>query len=291
MFRITLLFMMMLFASPVLTAQTPNDICTTGFTTQEIIHDGETRQYDLFIPASATLPAPLVMSFHGFGGTPSIQRDIDGWADLADEEGFLVVYPRGTGFPLRWNTGNEGFRFSIADDVGFIEMVLDALSDCYTEVYGSGFSNGGGMVNRLACETADRFVGIGSVAGAYGELRDGCNPVEPVPIIAFHGKTDDVVPYAGTDDGFFTLPPIEMWLAGWAERNTCEPSPQTDTLSDTVDYIQFTDCAEPLVFYTVDNGDHVWFGSESLLMMMSGVDAIDATRTMWTFFQSLNGNT
>ena len=71
--------------------------------------NGQTRRYVLYEPDSydAQQPNALVMSLHGFADWPMHHMRVTGWNRIADQEGFIVVYPMGTGFPLRWNAYSE----------------------------------------------------------------------------------------------------------------------------------------------------------------------------------------
>lgn len=70
-------------------------------TNGEIVSSGERRRYLLYVPDSydPATPTPLVLTFHGFAEWPAHQMETGHWNDLADEDGFIVVYPEGTGFP------------------------------------------------------------------------------------------------------------------------------------------------------------------------------------------------
>src|SRR5262249_16037730 len=111
---------------------------------------GQTREYLLYVPGSydPTRPTPLVISMHGAGMWPASQRDVSQWNTVADEHGFIVVYPsgiRGAG-PRIWRMGSEpGGRA----DVSFISDLIAALQATYNidprRIYADGLSNGGGM--------------------------------------------------------------------------------------------------------------------------------------------------
>ena len=77
----------------------------------ELVSGGEKRTYLLHVPKGYKpgTPVPLVISIHGFAEWPAHQAQISRWNALADEHGFIVVYPSGTSFPLRWRaTGITG---------------------------------------------------------------------------------------------------------------------------------------------------------------------------------------
>jgi poly(3-hydroxybutyrate) depolymerase len=60
-------------------------------------HDGRTRYLAHVPPAAASHRAlPVLLSFHGAGGTPAGQQRFTQTDSLADREGFFVVYPEGT---------------------------------------------------------------------------------------------------------------------------------------------------------------------------------------------------
>ncbi len=190
---------------------------TLNRTNGTIQSSGIARKYLLYVPKSydKTKPTPLVISIHGFIEWPAHQMQISHWNKLADEHGFIVVYPSGTGIPLRWDAfpraggGNDGLR-----DVTFISDLIDKLEGDYnidpTRIYANGLSNGGGMSFLLACKLADRIAAIGGVAGAYSTPWSECSPSRPVPVIAFHGDADPIVPYEGgtVSRAGFTFPAI-----------------------------------------------------------------------------------
>ncbi|PJF24359.1 MAG: hypothetical protein CUN53_18230, partial [Phototrophicales bacterium] len=148
------------------------------------------RTYRVYVPESydPTQPTPLVLSLHGFASNARQQMEFSQWNRVADEHGFLVVYPQGSGTPLRWNSGRIGGRlaelFPQTDDVAFIRALLDHLSQTLcidpARVYATGLSNGAGMSSRLGCELADRIAAIGGVAGAYTPTE--CDPGRAVPV-------------------------------------------------------------------------------------------------------------
>ncbi|MGD2159357.1 MAG: PHB depolymerase family esterase, partial [Anaerolineales bacterium] len=173
-------------------------------TNGQIESSGQIRKYLIYVPESydPSEPTPLVMGIHGFIQWPAHQQTLSGWNSLADEYGFIVVYPQGTGFPLRWNTAlMEDKPEGMDKEVQFFSDLIDALSMNYnidqTRIYANGMSNGGGMAHLLACKLSDRIAAIGGVAGAYLHQWEFCQPKRPVPVIAFHGTKDPFVPYYG----------------------------------------------------------------------------------------------
>ncbi len=280
-------------------AQEAISTCTTeaaiqpGISQNTLDHDGLERSYLVYVPEGydPTQPAPLVLSLHGFTSNARQQVNISQWNPVADEHGFLVVYPQGTGFPLRWHSGQALFESQRAvDDVGFINALLDQLIEDFcvdtARIYISGLSNGGGMSHRLACEMAERVAAIGGVAGAYHP--GACEPARPVPVIAFHGTADDIVPYAGGGGRDIVLPSIEAWAAGWGARNGCDAAPEALEPVGVVSGVEYVDCDDDasVVLYTIAGGGHTWPGGAELPAFIVGVtnDDVNASEIMWEFF-------
>lgn len=259
------------------------------------------RTYTVYLPTGydGSTPVPLVLSMHGFASNPDQHALFARWQALGEQESFISVYPRGTGVPLRWNTGTSTEAFGGADDVAFFGAMLDTLMNTYcidaARVYANGFSNGGGMTNRLACEYADRFAAFGMVGGAYTEVEN-CTPARGLPIIAFHGQLDPIVNYMGEDSQGLGLPPIEAWAAEWAQRNGCETEMTTVVEPpNPITTREWAGCADDarVILHTLPDGGHTWPGGLELPEFLVGLTRqdLDATALMWDFFQgyALNG--
>ncbi|HSQ26563.1 MAG TPA: PHB depolymerase family esterase [Anaerolineales bacterium] len=255
---------------------------------------GEERHYLLYVPESynPSVPTPLVVSIHGFAEWPAHQMQISGWNELADQYGFILVYPMGTSFPLRWRaTGGEAYT---PLDVVFISDLIDKLAEEYNidpaRIYANGLSNGGGMSFLLSCKLSERIAAIGAVSGAYLLPWDACDPALPVPSVIFHGTADPIVPFEGGPSQAFDIPfpVITDWVGILAQRNGCDPAPQALPPSGAVSGVQYTSCQADVVFYTIAGGGHSWPGGEPLPEFITGITTqdIDATAVMWEFFQS-----
>lgn len=264
----------------------------------QIISSGKMRKFLLHVPKiyDPSTPTSLVISLHGFAEWPAHQMEISGWNDLADRHGFIVVYPCGTGFPLRWRVwGETGSAHDPDLDVAFISDLIDVLIKEYNidpaRIFVNGLSNGGGMSFLLSCRLAERIAAIGTVAGAILVPWDDCNPSRSVPLIAFHGTGDPIVPYLGGPSRSFELPfpAVPDWIAEYARRAGCNSDPVLLPTIGEVSGIKYSNSEQKVdvFFYTVEGGGHSWPGGGSMPKFIVGHTTrdIDATQTMWEFFQ------
>jgi polyhydroxybutyrate depolymerase len=259
---------------------------------------GLERRYVVYIPTtySGKSTIPMIMSLHGFAGNPRQQSRWSAWNPIAERETILMVYPQGTGFPLRWYSGSTQYTGADAvDDVRFISDLITEMSKTFCvdsgRVYMSGLSNGGGMSYRAACEMSDRIAAIAGVAGAYSSELS-CTPTRPVPVIAIHGDGDPVVRINGTPSS--RLPAIKDYVADWAKRNSCQtgPTPIKLELPKTQDLsaVAYSDCAgnADVHYYIVKGGGHIWPGGvvDVSASIVGNPSEAPASEIIWNFFKA-----
>ncbi len=267
-----------------------------------IVSSGQEREYLLYVPRSydSTKPTPLVISMHAAALWPAAQMETSQWNRVADEHGFIVVYPSGTTLrgggtgvlPKVWHMGPE----SVVTNVRFISELIDTLEAAYnidpTRIYANGLSLGGGMAFVLSCTLSDRIAAVGTVAAAQTLPWSWCTDPRPVPMISFHGTADPVVLYNGGPSGDpfnpVEFPNVTTWTANWAQRNRCAPDPVESAVETDVTRLEYIGCADDaaVVLYTVQGGGHTWPGGKPMPEWMVGPTSrsIDATRQMWAFF-------
>jgi len=253
---------------------------------------GSSRQALVHVPKSSAggRQFAAVLVFHGLGDTSELVEDMTAFSRKADKAGFVAVYPQALGDPGRWDIA--GSR-----DTAFIASLLTALKTdaCIdqTRIYATGISMGGGMVNALGCRLADRIAAIAPVSGLYGPGWEGpCTPSRSMPVVAFHGLMDPIVPYAGgsiADPEGRTAgdPPVigvESWAAGWATRNHCDPNPTAQAAIGNVMPLVWQHCSAPVELYRIGNGGHTWPGS-SWDEPQTNRDIV-ATDVIWQFFST-----
>lgn len=272
----------------------------------ELEHDGRTRSFLLHQPTDASNgPLPLVIALHPWTGNAQMMERFTGMSDIADEHGFLVAYPDGVGNENgqvgSWNGGDccGVAAMSDVDDVGFLTAIMDMLIADYNAdpnaIFFTGWSNGGLMSYRMACELSDRVVGIASVAGP--PLLN-CDNGEPVAVMIIHGTGDPLVRYDG-DYGGNAANSVIAWAGTsipdtaemWANINGCtrRGDAQSYNNDDDVEVVRYSDCAgEPVELVTIMGGGHGWPGI--------GIDGprdndnfsgYPASDEIWRFFASL----
>ena len=253
---------------------------------QSISVGGELRGYRLFRPPSlGSTPAPLVVLLHGC--FPGANGEQAATAFRFDEEAisgrFVAVYPDGI-----HGCWNQGPCCSAADDVGFISALLDRLikelSIDRSRIFVTGWSGGGAMAYRLACELSGRIAAIASVAGAWW-LDAPCSPTRPVSVLEMHGTNDSRAPSDG--GGPLNLSPILAVVQRRAELDGCVGDPALG-LSGVTMSSTWNRCKAGAVVRldTIVDGRHTWFGC--------GVPPCDpvpgepgASAAVWDFFSSL----
>jgi len=263
-----------------------------------LISQGVKRKFILHVPASydPSLPTSLVISMHGFGDWPAHQMHMSGWNNLADKEGFIAIYPMGTRFPMRWQLYDfKNPAGNPTADIHFISDLIEYLERKYNidpaRIYANGLSNGGGMAQALSCTLSNQIAAVGSVSGAYFYPLKACQPTRPVPVIAFHGTADTIVPYQGGPSERFPLPfpCIPEFMEKLAQRNGCTVAPIEQTISPNVHSISYTGCNvnADVVFYSIQGGGHSWPGGKAMPRMVVGETnhEINATRLIWDFFK------
>lgn len=250
------LVLLMAGAAPVARTITPN--CSPG------LHIGfiDGRPYEVYVPQSASGTAPTIVSFHG-----RLQRarsQIDILRPLADERGAILVAPQARG-------GKWDFRGS---DTRFTTAILDNLTcDDAQRTYASGMSMGSAMTFLQACASPRRFAAF---AGASFEIyMPKCADPDPVPLLAFHGTADRIVPFmGGLTASTASAPPAQATMRKWARRDGCGryvrevyvPGVTKQTWDQCDDGVQ-------VQFYTLHGGSHRW-----------PTGRVDAAELMWEFF-------
>jgi len=215
-------------------------------------HDGET-------------PISVVLAFHGWSLNAAVMAQMSGLSATAAVHGFVVAYPQGVGHS--WNAGSccgTAFEQQM-DDVAFVRALVDNIGEnlCVDldRVYATGFSNGGMLSHRLACEASDVIAAIAPVAGVIMLEDADCTPPRPMPILHFHGTGDTSVGYYG--NGMVEHVSVAESVASWVERNGCDPDPEITFMEDDTTCETWSSCGDEGVVATlcsIEGMGHCWPG-------------------------------
>jgi polyhydroxybutyrate depolymerase len=279
---------------------------------QEVTLDieGQPRRYLVTTPSAhdGETPLPLVLDFHGLMEGAEIHAEMSQYTPVAEEEGFVVAFPHGSGDPVRWDA--EPGTDPNLDLVYFDTMVEQLGNDlCLDEsrIYATGLSYGAIFTSLLLCERAEVLAAAAPVAGIADP--EGCDPSQPVPILTFHGTEDPILLFNGgvntsaipgmgdPSAPTTTFPPPDLAtgdypdrVAAWAERNGCEPEPTDTEVTPEVIHRVF-DCPEgaDVEFYIILGGGHSWPSSEFSQSIGAIVGPttfdVDGTRDSWAFLK------
>ena len=262
-----------------------------GYSSQlSFSHDGIERRYDLYVPVGydGTDSVPLLIDLHGITSNSQIQKERSGFDRIAESEGIIVLYPQGVGDS--WNVksfccppaSNEQI-----DDAGFVAALLAAtVAEANVDtarIYASGYSNGGGLAARLACDSADTFAAV-ALFSSLTVLDPPCLPSRPISVMALHGDTDSVIPYdGGSVLGFVTVASQAEVFAFWKDTNSCsgnEPD-QLDVLGDRTRCETYTDCASDVKTALCTTRSTVNFGHD----IYANQDGLDLAMVAWDFLE------
>ncbi|MBM4334189.1 MAG: hypothetical protein FJ117_23760, partial [Deltaproteobacteria bacterium] len=148
-----------------------------GIKKVEMNIDGYTRHWFEYVPSTVkTNPlkkVPLLVALHGSGQTGAIFVSYTEWYKVAEERGFIVVFP--TGYPIAfpnalprpgWNLGTD---INPVDDVKFINEMVKNIGERYridtSRVYLTGQSFGSFMAQYMAMMSPKTFAAVGSTSG------------------------------------------------------------------------------------------------------------------------------
>ena len=197
-----------------------------------VFPDGREHEYLLHAPPDVEdgRQLPLVLVFHGLPGSPEEMVRITRFSDLADDQGFMVVYPS---------------YFAAAD----VKPLLDHLTEIWPidprRVYASGFSRGAATTYDLTGLLADRIAAFAPISGIASDL----SPHTTTSLIAVQGGQDDFAP------DFPTVNRDWARVAGCGSVTTTEV---TFAARPTTRFVARCRAGTEHVVYHVERMGHAW---------------------------------
>jgi polyhydroxybutyrate depolymerase len=263
----------------------PSSACSSesplplGLSERHVTSGGIGRRFLVHLPAGydRRSPLPLVLEFHGSGGSPEGQLATSQLTALADAEHFAIVAPASVG--PRWNIPPDPAK---PDDVRFAADVLDAMAALLCiqpeRVYATGFSGGARMSSQLACNLSQRIAAIAAIGGI--RFPGPCSEARSMPILAFHGSADRTNPYAGGGEAYWGTS-VESAFDGWGKHNGCGPRRERSVAPSVVELAYGGGSCADVVLYRIDGFGHSWPGA-----IYPDREAGTANDLLWAFFES-----
>lgn len=245
---------------------------TTGLLQKkQLLSGGVVRDYFLTVPAAynPNVKMPMVLNFHGFGSTATEQALYTQLDPKGAARGFIVVTPNGINKQWDYTAPSADFTYT-ADLVRYLDSVL-----CIDgrRTFTTGMSNGAAFSSAVVCQTDIGFDAFATVTA----LTPACANGVKIPMLAFHGTADPVVPYSIA--GPFT--------ATWAARNGCSATPVETRIEPDIQKRTFVGCEAGLsaTLYSIEGGGHTWpDGLVDLPQFGATTRTIDATDLILDFF-------
>lgn len=205
---------------PRLAGYRPRETNVSKFTSDTFYNNYRSLRYRLFIPSTyCGEPMPLVVMLHGCGQNATDFALGTGMNELAEEYGFLVLYPEQScqaNWNRCWNWFDGAQQQRDRGEPALIAALTQHIANDYTVdracVSVAGLSAGASMAVILGRTYPDLFSAVGCHSGlahgsatnsydAMSAMRDGADLVRladtprlaGVPIIVFHGDDDDTV--------------------------------------------------------------------------------------------------
>jgi polyhydroxybutyrate depolymerase len=268
------------------------------FLDRTLVHDGETREFAVYIPSGydGSENISLLFNFHGGSGDIASQIGVSDMRAMADTANFIVVYPQALPDP-----NDDGATLwthkepTTVDDIYFVEAMIDDLATEYAidqnRVYACGYSNGGEFSFELACRLSHRIAAIGVVARSmYIETYNECSPSHPMGIVTIHGTADEYegITFLGTTY-YIALDDVNAY---WSNHNNTDTTPIVTELPNissndgsTVEHYawQNGDACVSVEHFKVLGGGHDWPGTWGNL-------DIDASVEIWKYVSQYDIN-
>jgi polyhydroxybutyrate depolymerase len=230
--------------------------------TEETLDVGGTaRKYVLAVPKNYDdkRPYPLVLVFHGDGGTGPGMRQAHLF-DAYSSEDAIVAYP--TGQNQAWDIYSPTASNA---DIQFIEKLVTTLQAKYTmdpqRVFATGYSSGAFFINKVACRKTGYFRAIVPYAGgAPDEPNDPEAGIWPFEYTKCAGQTGGVAAMVvhGAADTEVTPDSGDFTATYWAAVNECSES-RSDTKPSPC--VKYDGCPKdkPVLFCLIPGlGHSIW---------------------------------
>ena len=263
------------------------------------------RNYHGYVPSSyhPGTPIPLVVALHGCGHTGYTYETRTGWSTLAEQRGFIVVYPNQNilnNLILCWNWQLDVNQQRGMGEPAIIAGITDYVRSEYTvnprRINITGMSAGGAMANIMTVAYPDVYAASSLIAGCeylcdpdtimtpqesgQWALAELGSRARAVPTLLWQGTADTIVPPSTAD----------RIVGQWATIDGI------DDVEDTIEYGQvpngrsythltYEDSSGHTLIeqYLIDGAGHTYPGGCSC-DPKADPSGPDATGLSWKFF-------
>jgi polyhydroxybutyrate depolymerase len=191
------------------------------------------RSFLLYVPRHVARPAPFMVMLGGIQWPAQMTMDRMRVSSQADATGGLVAFPEQVGGA--WNAGRCCWGAQ-TDDVGFLHRIHGYVAkhfalDSTREVV-AGFSNGGMMAYRAACDDPT-WTAI-TVLGAT--LVERCAAAHPFTIVNVNGTADTSIAWNGgySPRARYVSPPVWQMDQAFAHAFGCHAARTSTSGYNTV---------------------------------------------------------
>ncbi|MEZ4241432.1 MAG: PHB depolymerase family esterase [Myxococcota bacterium] len=240
--------------------EAPADPCgeldRSGVFTVDVSFEGKEWTSLLYVPPGPG-PRDLVVVLHGGDGTPEKILAQTDFEQAAAGHRVAVLAPASAEVPghegRHWNSGNhpEG-EVGGRDDVAYLDTVAAAVAPqvCAKRILAAGFSNGGQMAHRWACQGKQPV----ALLSAAGRLLVPPSTCTQRPFLGYVGTLDpnfDRTPHDGPNQVS-----VKETFDLWAKINGCKGESEADP-KDAQCRVG-TGCAEPTELCILPGLHHAW---------------------------------
>jgi polyhydroxybutyrate depolymerase len=205
--------------------------------------DGDSRRYLIYLPVNfdESENMPVMMWFHGGGGSAAGGPFEADFRTLADANRFIVVYAEAApdvlegctcwGYDSGDGEANGNYEIDLAYSSAMIDDLVAEYNADRSRMYAGGYSMGASFVWDLAKAKSDEFAAIAPVAASmYLWSFNDADSALPTAVCHILGTNDFYAPYNGAS----WVPSVATQNAYWVAKNGAQDPPEQTSIGNGV---------------------------------------------------------